>query len=191
MRNLTLKRTKSFVGCLVKLKIYIEDPASNEITINNISCRKIGELKNGEEKTFQIDECAAKVFVIADTFSKDYCNEFYQLPDGSEDISLSGKNKFNPANGNAFRFDDNENAEIAANRKKGTRKGLIVLIVAIVIGALAGYAAYSGITGAFKLFSDRSAEAKTFFCDGMNITLTGEFRETDIDVYNVAYDSKT
>lgn len=49
MRNLTIKREKSFVGSLAKMKVYIEDPTSNEICINDISCRKIGDLKNGEE----------------------------------------------------------------------------------------------------------------------------------------------
>lgn len=184
MRNLTIKRTKSFVGCLAKMKIYIEDLASNEITINNTPCRKIGDLKNGEEKTFQIDEHAAKVFVIADKLSKDYCNEFYQLSDGQEDIFLSGQNKYNPANGNAFRFDNNENEETVANRKHGTRKGLIVLIAAAVVGAITGYLFFT------NLFSSITPEIKTFSYDGMTITLTDEFRETNIENYTVAYDSK-
>jgi hypothetical protein len=105
MRNLTIKRTKSFVACLVKMKIYLEDPMASELVINNVPCRKLGELKNGEEKTFVIGENSAKVFVIADTLSRNYCNEYYQLPDGQDDIFLSGKNDFNPASGNAFRFD--------------------------------------------------------------------------------------
>lgn len=188
MRNLTIKRTKSFVGCLGKMKIYIEDPASSEITINNTPCRKIGDLKNGEEKTFQIDEHEAKVFVIADKLSKDYCNEYYQLSDGGEDVFLSGQNKFNPANGNAFRFDNNESEGIAANRKRGTRKGLFVLIAAtvvgVIIGALVGCLCISG------LFSSITPEIKTFSSDGMTITLTDEFRETNIEYYTVAYDSK-
>ena len=50
MRNLTIVRRKSFVACLAKMKVYIEDPASNELVINKIPCRKLGELKNGEEK---------------------------------------------------------------------------------------------------------------------------------------------
>ena len=54
MRNLTIKREKSFVGSLVKMKIYIEDLTSNEININNTPCRKIGELKNGEERTLNL-----------------------------------------------------------------------------------------------------------------------------------------
>lgn len=184
MRNLTIKRTKSFVGCLVKIKIHIEDPASNEIMINNTACRKIGELKNGEEKTFQIEEHAAKVFVIVDQLSKNYCNEFYQLPEGQEDISLSGRNKFNLATGNAFRFDNNESEETAANRKRGTRKGLLVLIAAIIVGGIAGYSITS------NLFSNKTPKAKTFSSDGMIITLTDEFKKTSFEDYTVAYESK-
>ena len=76
--------------------------------------------KNGEEKIFQIDEQEAKIYVIADKLSKNYCNEFYQLSAGQEDVFLSGKNKFNLANSNAFRFDNNESEENIANRKRVT-----------------------------------------------------------------------
>ncbi len=184
MRNLTIKREKSFVGSLAKMKVYIEDPTSNEILINDIPCRKIGDLKNGEEKNFQIDEQAVKVYVIADKLSKNYCNEFYQLSAGQEDIFLSGKNKFNPANGNAFRFDNNESEENIANRKRGTRKGLLILIVAIIVGAVFGYSIAS------NLFSNKTPESKEFSSNGMNITLTDEFVKTDIENYTIAYDSK-
>ena len=184
MRNLTVKRIKSFVGCLVKIKIYIEDPTSNEILINNTPCRKIGDLKNGEEKTFQIDDQEAKVFVIADKLSKNYCNEYYQLPNGQEDIFLSGKNRFNPASGNAFRFDNNESEEIVANRKRGTRKGLLILIIAAIVGAAAGYWITSG------LLLNKTPDPKTFSSNGMTITLTDEFTETDVENYTIAYASK-
>lgn len=52
MRNLTIKRAKSFVGCLAKMKIYIEDPAAGDTEIGGVSCRRLGELKNGEERPF-------------------------------------------------------------------------------------------------------------------------------------------
>ena len=184
MRNLTIKRIKSFVGCLAKLKIYIEDPSSEEITINNVACRKIGEIKNGEEKTFQVEERAAKVYVIADRLSKDYCNEYYQLPAGQEDVSLSGKNRFNPANGNAFRFDNNENEAAAANRSRGTRKGLIVLIISIAVGIVVGFL----ISNA--LFSNRAPKAKTFSDEGLSVTLTDSFKRIQDENYTVAYTSK-
>ena len=184
MRNLTIKREKSFVGSLAKMKVYIEDPTSNEICINDISCRKIGDLKNGEEKTFQIDEQEVKIYVIADKLSKNYCNEFYQLPAGQEDVFLSGKNKFNPTNGNAFRFDNNESEENIANRKRGARKGLLILIVAAIVGAVVGYSITS------NLFSNKTPDPKDFSSNGMTIKLTDEFVKTDVENYTVTYDSK-
>lgn len=183
MRNLTIKRTKSFVGCLAKMKIYVEDPTSNEIRINNTPCRKIGDLKNGEEKTFQIGEQEVKVFVIADKLSKNYCNEFYQLSAGQEDVFLSGKNKFNLANGNAFLFDNNANEEAQQNRKNGSKKGLLVLCVAIIVGAIVGY------TAASNLFSGSKVEPKVFSENGMSITLTNEFKQVQMQNYTNCYDS--
>ena len=122
MRKLIIKRHKSFVACLMKTKVYIEDPVANEIAINDVPCRKLGDLKNGEEKAFLIGDEEARVFVIGDKLSKNYCNDFYQLEAGNEDIVLTGKHKYNPVNGNAFRFDNNNNPEVIANRKKGTKK---------------------------------------------------------------------
>ncbi len=138
MRNLTIKRNKTFVGCMGKFKVYVEDPSSNDTTINGVTCRKLGELKNGEEKTFEIAEGAAKVFVIADQLSKNFCNEYYELPEGQEDIALSGQCKLNPAAGNAFRFDNNNSAEAIANRKKSTGKGVVILVISLIIGFVVG-----------------------------------------------------
>ena len=181
MRNLTIKRTKRCVGCLAKMKVYLEAPESGEITINNVPCRKLGDLKNGEEKTFQIGDQAAKVFVIADTLSKNYCNDYYQLPEGQDDVVLSGKNKYNPAGGNPFQFDNNDSEDVRANRKKGTHKGLIVLIAAIVIG---------GIVGWFIATNAAKPKEKSFTSDGMTITLTDAFEEMDAEGFTVAYESK-
>ena len=80
MRKLTVKRTKTGVACLMKVHLYIEDPSSDEITINDIPCRELGSLKNGEEQTFEIEDTEAKVFAITDKLSKNICNEYYQLP---------------------------------------------------------------------------------------------------------------
>ncbi len=184
MRNLTVKRTKSFVGSLMKVKVYVEDPAAAEITISETPCRKLGELKNGEEKTFQIGEQAAKVFVIADKVSKEYCNDHYQLFDGQDDVFLSGKNMFNPANGNAFRFDSNETIEVLKSRKHGTKIGLIVLITAMVVGGVFGFLA------GFGLFPKEKPKEKTFSSNGISMTLTNEFKEVSFEKYTAAFDSK-
>ena len=145
MRNLTIKRVKSFVGCVAKALVYVEDPFSTEIEIRGIPCRKLGELKNGEEKTFQIGNAGVKVFIIADKFSKEFCNEYYNVLAGEEDVYLSGKNKFNPAVGNAFRFDNNNDPEVIANYKKNASKGLGILILSMIIGFVFGYLFVSAI----------------------------------------------
>ncbi len=187
MRRLTIKRTKSFVASLIKVQVFIEDPLSNEIAINDVPCRKLGTLKNGEEATFDISENSARVFVICDKLSKNYCNDFYQLEAGTEDIFLSGKSKYNPASGNAFRFDNNDNPEALANRKKGTRKGLIVLILAVVVGAVCGF--LSGYNSDSPTSS--TPTPKSFSCEGMSILLTDEFFESDMESsYTAVYDSE-
>lgn len=183
MRNLTIKRTKTFVASLMKLKVCIEDPKSTELTVSGIPCRMLGTVKNGEEKTFRIDEEQRKVFVIADNISKDVWNEFYDIPAGDSDIFLSGKNKFNPANGNAFRFDNNDSAQVLANRKSGNRKGFFILCAALIIDFLIGYFAVSA------LFSGGFTRTKTFSSNGMNITLTDKFVQTSAQGFTVCYDS--
>lgn len=177
MRNLTIKRIKSFAGSLGKANVYIEDPVARELTIGKVPCRKIGQLKNGEEKTFQIEETAAKVFVIMDRLSKDFCNDFYQLPKGQEDISLSGRNVFNLAVGNPFRFDNNNDAQALANRKRNTKRGPFVMIGAILIGLVIGsYIGYFAVAG---FLANKAPKEKTFTYQEMNITLTDQFVEQD------------
>ncbi len=183
MRNLTIHRAKRFVACLGKMKVYIEDPTANDLTINGCACRKLGTLKNGEEKTFQISDAAAKVFVIADKLSKDYSNEYYPLPEGTEDIVLTGKNRFNLATGNAFRFDGVTDEMVLANRKKATGKGVIVLIVAALIGFAIGFGATSGIL-------EGSPEPKTFTESGFEITLTDGFRSASVENYTLSFESR-
>lgn len=184
MRNLTIRRRKSFVGCLGKLKIYVEDRVSGDLTINDVPCRKIGELKNGQENTFVIGNEATRVYAIFDKLSKDYCNDYFDIPAGDYDLLLTGKNEYNPANGNAFRFDNNNSEGVEENRKKGNRKGLVVLIGAIIVGAVIGVFIGGG------LISESPAEPETFTKDGMSITLTDDFRETPAEGFLTAYESK-
>ena len=191
MRKLTIRRSKSFVACLMKVKVYIEDPFVNELTIDGVPCRKLGDLKNNEEKAFEIGDGQAKVFVIADTLSKDYCNDSFQLPAGQDDIFLSGKNTFNSA-GNAFRFDNNDSPEVLKARKKGAKKGLVIWIVAIVVGFAVGFGAVSfALSGVsvFNFLTNSKTEAKVFAENGMSITLTNEFRELDVDTFTNCYES--
>lgn len=175
MRKLTIKRKKSFVASLAKLKVYIEDPAG-ELDITGIKCRLLGTLANGEEKSFYIEENAAKIFVIADKMSRDYCYDCRNLPEGNEDIYLTGKNAFNPATGNAFRFEGGTDEEVAKRHKESKKGGLIVLITAIVIGLTAGWIIGSGVT-----YSKKKATPKDFSYEEMTITLTALFKEEEVE----------
>ena len=140
--------------------------AGEEIRRESAPCRKLGELKNGEEATFEIGEDAVKVYVIADKLTRGYCNDYYQLEAGAEDIYLTGRNDFDLGSGNAFRFDNNANGPDETQKKKSRRTGLIVTIAAALVGAVLGYLIVSG------LHSAKAAAPKTFTAEEMSITLT-------------------
>ncbi len=168
MRNLIITREKSFVACLGVMKVYIEDRISPEITINDTPCRKLGTLKNGEQKSFPIDNEGARIFVIADKVSKNFCNEFFDVPAGDFDVALKGKNHYNVFAGNPFRFEGIENEEVLANRKKTSRKSTIFFAIVLIISSIIGFC-----VGYFGGTDEISPE--TFSREGMSITLTDEF----------------
>lgn len=182
MRNLTIKREKSFVACTTKMKVYIEDPIQNDLQIGGVPCRKLGDLKNGEEKTFQVGTNAAKVFVIADKLSKDYCNDYYPLPSGEEPVTLTGKNHYDLRAGHPFRFDGVTDENALANRKKGGKKGTAVIIAAVILGIAVGVGRV--------LLNTESTEPKDFAVDEMTITLTEAFDEEDYEGFTQCYESR-
>lgn len=179
MRNVTILRTKSSVACFATLKVYIEDYENEELKIDGTPCRKLGELKNGEERNFVVGDQSVKLFVIADKVSKNFCNEFYQLPEGSEDLVLSGKCQYNPVTGNAFRFDNNSDEAVKKNRKKGLKRGIIIFVASILVGV------------AFGILSNMEfASDKDFTCGDLQITLTDAFTEDENINYTITYYSE-
>ena len=183
MRNLTIQREKNWVGAITKAKVYIEDP-DGELEISSVRCRKLGVVKSGGESTFQIGEEAAKIFVIGGRFSRNMCNDYYPLPEGQEDVVLTGKNKFNLFTGNAFRFDNNDSPEVLENRKKGALEGASVVICACLVGVMIGSFLWS------YTFSGDSSQPKTFSQKGITITLHGGFRKTYDSRFTACYTSK-
>lgn len=177
MRNLTITRTKSFVACLGKMKVYIEDPMGGDTVISGVNCRKLGDLKNGETVTFPIGEEAARVYVIADQMSKNYSNDYYPLEAGTEDVVLTGKNHFNPGAGNPFRFDGVTDEHILASRKKGSRKGNLIIIAAAIVGVLIG------------MNRTHIVKPQDFSVDDMTLTLNSEFREVSYEGFTQCYES--
>lgn len=184
MRTLTIERRKSFVACLGKMKVYVEDP-EGELEIVGTKARFLGTLSNGKTETFEVPTESRQILIIADKLSKNYCVERYVMPAGEDPIALSGQNRFDPAAGNAFRIDGNDSPEAQETRKKGTRIGWIVLIAAIFVGFLIGMGLVIGIRGA-----KRNAP-KVFEKDEMTITLDGSFEESGaLANANAAYESE-
>ena len=192
MRTVTIKREKSFAGCLAKAKVYVESPVNWEITIGGVPCRKLGTLKNGEMQSFQVSEESLRIYVISDTLTKDYCNDFYQLPEGDDYLCLSGKNSFDPTTGNAFRFNDNHGEGVEENRKRGSQRGTIVLIIAVLVGAMIGVSLVIVpiFTNVFLgAVSNAPVEDKTFAAGDMRITLTNKFRKSRQSGYKAVFES--
>ncbi len=184
MRNLTIKREKSFASALYKTAFYIEDYEFCDSKIAGVPCRFLGKIKNGETETFQIDNDAKKVFAIADKLSKSFCNDFYQLEAGDEDVFLSGENRYNPLRGNCFNFHSNDNPEALKNRKKGSIKGFVILTVVFLLcfcaGLFSGYLSNQTIT----------PEDGIFRCEEMSISLGQDFWEYEDDDYEAyGYDA--
>lgn len=178
MRELSIRRANSYVDMLATVNVYMEDPAAGDTIINGIYCRKIGELANGERKTFEIEETQAKVFAIPDNARQDVCNEYYQLPEGASPVFLSGQNRIHPTDGHTFRFDQNMKIRRRMNRK--TR--VILTGISILAGCLLLYAAI-----AFFVSLVPTGKPKTFTHGDMSITLTDEFRKTKVDLWDTAY----
>ncbi len=185
MRNLTIKREKSFVACLVKANVYVHDELTGDTKINGDKCYKLGSLKNGEEKTFTIGDEETKIYVVADKLSMKLTNEVCYIPAGMENIYLMGECKYNPIGGNNFRFHGMTDPRVLANRKKSTRKfGVffaLCLIIGIVLGFFSGYDApdYAKDGEPFDIVDDA----------GVKMTLTDSFVDRDLAGFDLAYAS--
>jgi hypothetical protein len=138
MRNLTIQRQKAFAACAVKDKIYVEDPAG-DTNIDGTTCRKLGEVKNGETVNLLISDNEQRIFLIQDMVSKDWCYEVYPVPAGNTDLLLVGKHHYNPLKGNPFRFENNPSPVAQNARKKNGKRTIWIMIGAAILGGLIGF----------------------------------------------------
>lgn len=138
MRKLYITRKGSLAGCLQKLHIYISDFENSELDICDIPCRKIGEIKNDESVTLEINNDSNRIFVIADKKTRNLCCDSVHIEKGNKEIKLKGKCKFNPARLNAFNFDGEPDEMAKRYRGNGNRNGSLLLAgIAIVAAAVA------------------------------------------------------
>jgi hypothetical protein len=87
MRKLTLKRKKTLISSMVKIRIFIEHSAG-EFELDKIKCTEIGSLKNGETGQYEIPTGDVNLLVL---YSKIFPNKNYtpyKIPAGSDDLEL-------------------------------------------------------------------------------------------------------
>lgn len=188
MRNIIIKRKKEFSGSFIKLKVYIEDYQTSEIMINGVPCRKIGELRNGEERAFTVGDNPAKIFVIPNKINRNYINDFFQLPLGNQDIYLTGGNTLNPLIGYRFGFDIISSEEVLINRKKNNKHLAAIYIITFI--SLFVVAFLTGFGAAYFEDNYSSSTPKTFTAEDMQITLTNNFTEANYEDCTSSYESK-
>ncbi|MGM9642646.1 MAG: hypothetical protein ACI3XI_05490 [Eubacteriales bacterium] len=168
MRKVNLTRDKSFVGCIGTLRVLVEDGAAGDININGTPCRLVAYVKNGETVSFEIGNEATKIYVIADKMSKNYCNDYYPVPEGDADLEIGGKCTYNPGLGNPFRFHGITDEEILKSRKRSNVKGVFILVLCIIIGVVIG------LLLNFDVFMNIE-KPQTFNCTDFDITLSTAF----------------
>ena len=110
MRKLTVIRKRAFASMFDKTWFYLQDDEHGNESIDCTRCRLICELKNGKSQTVEIAEDKLTLFAVSGDFKginseHGYALDIYQLEAGSEDVTVTGKRKLNPANANCFEFD--------------------------------------------------------------------------------------
>jgi hypothetical protein len=133
VRTVTIERKKSLVGAVVPFGIYAEDHAASELIINEIPCRKVGELKNGEQISFEIGDAETCIFAVP--AAQVSYPELIRVPVGSEPVALCGK-CVSSASGVSFRFDGNDTDEVRELHKKRSKGATIGVILSAVLSAL-------------------------------------------------------
>lgn len=180
MRNLIIRRNKAFFGRKEPYCVYVSDPASGDFNINSTPCRLLGRIANGELAAFSIAEDAVQLFIVPENYSDEYCCEYCILPAGDQPITLHGKCFADKKNGHPFHFFGNK----LPGKVKARRIIAGVLAGAIAIGAFFAF-------GDKPSFSMQQTQEKTFAYQGMEITLTEDFKEEDVSEYgfNTGYSS--
>ena len=105
MRKLTIKRRKSIVASLMKVKIYIEDNKDYGRIIFGYPCKEVGRVKNNSELVIEIDNNEHRIFADVTLQVTDVYADMIIIPAGEEDVIISGKNVYSPFKGNPFVFD--------------------------------------------------------------------------------------
>ena len=193
MRNVTIKRRKSFVGCLLKARVYVRDELYPDTYINRCPYRFLGILRNGEEQTFLVPDEAVEILVASDPLMKGVYNDRVCIEAGIDPVVLSGSCEM----GLGFVFDGVANEQRTQTLKKKKKKGIIFLIVSVIIGVVLGnivgtlmgntVGSLIGSTLPPESSQTESKEPKEFAVHELRISLTEAFSKMEIDGFSACY----
>ena len=107
MRKLIVNRKKAIAGCAGKVLIYSIDKIDKNIGINKEDCNFLGYLKNNSVLEIEIPKTEITIFAAYDSFGVFEITDYLVIPQGAEDVVISGKTKLNPLRGNPFIFERN------------------------------------------------------------------------------------
>ena len=107
MRKITITRRKTFAGCLAKVLICITDQVTEDTVITTDILTLLGTLKNNSVLEAEIPESPITIVAGYDDFGNFLLTDLLVIPEGTEDVHLSGIVKLNPTKGNPFIFDQN------------------------------------------------------------------------------------
>ncbi len=173
MRKLTVRRNKAFAASAAVMHVFIEDHEQGTMLVNKIPCRRLGMLTNNSEQSFEIDDRSRRLFVVQNPTSKSTYQEAYAIPEGSDDVYVSGRNYFRGL-GNPFYFDNNPDAEVVKKRKKS---------IALTWAAFVGIIIFVALIGVLPTLLKGPLEPKDFTYGDFTITLTSHFKDDGVDQY--------
>lgn len=183
-RNLTILRRKRTVACAGKDRVYVRDAQTPEVKILDVPCRLLGELKNGEEKTFAIGCDAQQIFVVAGKPSRFNAATPLEIPAGQEDVSYAGQNEF-ALGGNPFRFDGI--APTPAEKKLLKKNLVLILAISLIVGLISYFATNALMKSVFL----KEADPCTFTKENFRITLTEDFTQVEEQGFFACYESSS
>ena len=105
MRKITITRRKTFAGCLAKVLICFTEKVAPDTVIQTDILTLLGTLKNNSVLEAEIPESPITIVAGYDDFGNFLLTDLLVIPEGTEDVHLSGIVKLNPFKGNPFIFD--------------------------------------------------------------------------------------
>ena len=104
MRKVIIYRNKAIAGCTGKVSIYTSNRLEEEEKITKDKCEFIGKIKNGSSLEFEINEEEIVVIAAYDSMNVLMPTDYILIPQGNDNVELTGKVKLNPSKGNPFIF---------------------------------------------------------------------------------------